>query len=99
MIGLTHDRNGSISTKLKVSTTTPLSLRNSPSKRTSPIGRVGPRRYNYSRGPSEYSRVKELHALDILDAKLLGPPRQEFVKFRFGGPDNLVLKHLYQPLH
>src|SRR6516165_2126013 len=33
---------GSISTKLKVSTSSPLSLRNSPSKRTSPIGRDGP---------------------------------------------------------
>src|SRR6516164_8425854 len=33
--------NGSISTKLKVSTSSPLSLRNSPSKRASPIGRVG----------------------------------------------------------
>ena len=28
---------------------------------------------------------------DVLDAKLLGPPRQEFIEFCFGGPDNLVL--------
>jgi len=35
---------------------------------------------------------------DVLDAKLLGPPRQEFVELRLGGPDNLVLQHLYQPV-
>ena len=35
-------RVGSIATKLQVSTTSPLSLRNSLSKRTSPIGRNGP---------------------------------------------------------
>ena len=37
-------------------------------------------------------------ALDVLDAKLLGPPRQEFIELRLGGPDNLVLQHLYQPV-
>jgi hypothetical protein len=35
--------------------------------------------------------------LDVLDAKFLGPPRQEFVELRLGGPDNLVLQYLYQP--
>jgi hypothetical protein len=35
---------------------------------------------------------------DVLDAKLLGPPRQEFIELRLGGPDNLVLQHLYQPV-
>jgi len=35
---------------------------------------------------------------DILNAKLLRPPRQEFVELRLGGPDNLVLQHLYQPV-
>ena len=35
---------------------------------------------------------------DVLDAKLLGPPRQEFVELRLGRPDNLILQHLYQPL-
>ena len=38
------------------------------------------------------------HALNALDAKLLGPPRQEFVELRLGGPDNLVLQHLDQPI-
>ena len=37
-------------------------------------------------------------ALDVLDAKLLGPPRQEFVELHLGGPDNFVLQHLYQPV-
>jgi hypothetical protein len=37
-------------------------------------------------------------ALDVLDAKLVGSARQEFVELRLGGPDNLVLQHLYQPL-
>jgi len=36
--------------------------------------------------------------LDLLDTKLLGPPGQEFVELRLGGPDNLVLQHLYQPV-
>ena len=35
---------------------------------------------------------------DVLDAKLLGPPRQEFVELCLGGPDNLFLQHLYQPV-
>jgi hypothetical protein len=29
---------------------------------------------------------------------LIGPPRQEFVGLRLGGPDDLVLQHLYQPV-
>jgi hypothetical protein len=33
---------------------------------------------------------------DVLDAKLVGPARQEFVELGLGGPDNLVLQHLYQ---
>jgi len=32
---------------------------------------------------------------DVLDAKYLGPPRQEFVELRLSGPANLVLLHLY----
>jgi len=35
---------------------------------------------------------------DGLDAKLIGPARQEFVELRLGGPDNLVLQYLYQPV-
>ena len=35
---------------------------------------------------------------DVLDAKLFGPARQEFVELRLGGPDNLVLQHFYQPV-
>ena len=45
-----------------------------------------------------FSVVKNIASLDILDAKLLGPARQEFVELRLGGPDNLVLQHLYQPV-
>src|SRR5215475_1386871 len=37
-----EDRCGSKCEELEVSTTSPLSLRNSPSKRTSPIGKDGP---------------------------------------------------------
>jgi hypothetical protein len=36
---------------------------------------------------------------DVLDAKLIGPARQEFVELRLRGPDNLVLQHFYQPVH
>src|SRR5262249_44794057 len=36
--------------------------------------------------------------LDVLDTKLVRPPRQEFVELRLGGPDNLVLQHLFQPI-
>ena len=32
---------------------------------------------------------------DVLDAKLLGPPRQEFVELRLCRPDDLVLQHFY----
>src|SRR5262245_28635286 len=35
---------------------------------------------------------------DILNAKLLRPPCQEFVELRLGGPDNLFLQHFYQPI-
>jgi hypothetical protein len=35
---------------------------------------------------------------DVLDAKLIGPARQEFIELRLGRPDNLVLQHLYQPV-
>ena len=35
---------------------------------------------------------------DVLDAKSLSSARQEFVELRLGGPDNLVLQHLYQPV-
>jgi hypothetical protein len=34
-------------------------------------------------------------ALDLLDPKLLGPARPEFIELRLGGPDRLVLQHLY----
>ena len=37
-----------------------------------------------------------LLSLDVLDAKLVGPARQEFIELRLGGPDDLVLQHLYQ---
>jgi hypothetical protein len=35
---------------------------------------------------------------DVLDAKSLSSARQEFVELGLGGPDNLVLQHLYQPV-
>jgi hypothetical protein len=35
---------------------------------------------------------------DVLNTKLLGAPRQEFIELRLGGPDDLVLQHLYQPV-
>ena len=44
------------------------------------------------------SVYNDVDALDVLDEKSLGPPRQEFVELRLGGPDNLVLQHLYQPV-
>ena len=34
---------------------------------------------------------------DVLDAKSLGPPLQEFIELRLGGSDDLVLQP-YQPL-
>ena len=36
------------------------------------------------------SVYNDVDALDVLDEKSLGPPRQEFVELRLGGPDNLV---------
>ena len=33
-------------------------------------------------------------SLDVLDAKLVGPARQEFIELHLGGPDNLVLTPL-----
>jgi hypothetical protein len=38
---------------------------------------------------------RPLSSSDVFDAELLGPPRQELIEFRLGGPDNLVLQHLY----
>ena len=34
----------------------------------------------------------------VLDAKLLVRRAKEFVELRLGGPDDLVLQHLYQPI-
>ena len=45
------------------------------------------------------SRARHSQGSDILDAKLVGPPREEFVELRLGGPDNLVLQHFYQPVN
>jgi len=36
---------------------------------------------------------------DVLDAKFVGPAREEFIELRLGGPDDLDLQHLYQPVH
>ena len=47
------------------------------------------------------SKVYELRVskrLDLLEAKLLGPPQQEFIEFFLCGLDNLTLQHLYQPV-
>ena len=41
---------------------------------------------------------RSLLSLDVLDAKLVGPARQEFIELRLSGPDTLVLQHLYQPV-
>ena len=37
-------------------------------------------------------------ALHVLDAKLVGPACQEFIELRLGGPHDLLLQHLYQPV-
>jgi hypothetical protein len=42
---------------------------------------------------------RSLVSLGVLDAKLVGPARQEFIELRLGGSDNLVLQHLYQPVY
>ena len=39
-----------------------------------------------------------VHALDLLDTQLLGPPRQEFIELSLSAPDDLVLQYLYQPV-
>src|SRR5215467_11662075 len=54
----------------------------------------------YRRGPEKTSARHQhlLLSLDVLDAELVGPARQEFIELRLGGPDNLVLQHLYQPV-
>jgi hypothetical protein len=46
----------------------------------------------------EVHRRNFVDYLYVLDAKLLGPPRQEFVELRLGGLDDLVLQHIYQPV-
>lgn len=50
----------------------------------------------YSTTPLGPTVTEPLH---VLDAKSPGPPRQEFIELRLGGPDDLVLQHLYQPVH
>jgi hypothetical protein len=40
-----------------------------------------------------------LRGSDILNAKLLGAPRQQFIEFGLGGPDDLLLQHLHQPVY
>jgi hypothetical protein len=51
------------------------------------------------RGHDAVEQISCPSGLDLLDAKLLGPPRQEFVELRLGGPDNLVLQCLNQSVH
>jgi hypothetical protein len=56
------------------------------------LGRFG------ARGPPN-KLVERSLSLDVLDAKFVGPARQEFIELRLSGPDNFVLQHLYQPVN
>jgi hypothetical protein len=38
---------------------------------------------------------RSLLLLDVLDAKLVGPPREQFIELRLGRLNNLVLQYLY----
>jgi hypothetical protein len=47
---------------------------------------------------TKFGGVTGARGSDVLDAKLVSAPRREFIELRLGGPDNLVLQHLYQPV-
>ena len=73
-------------------------------RRVSQLCALAPAAWRYWQrcaGPRRGSVASPRNFVDylyVLDAKLLGPPRQEFIELRLGGPDNLVLEYLYQPV-
>jgi len=66
--------------------------------RASQCVRMVPRPTRAIRGTLPAHRGRPSAALDLLKAKLLGPPRQKFTEFCLCGADNFVLQHLYQPV-